>query len=209
MDEIEKLHKTLLEKYTNLKSLPEDVQKDIIDWIGFRRELTIESDRGCALLAASHLDFLLQEMLKSKMVGTNKQLKALFDFNGALGTFSSRIQIAYSIGLLSKTYVNDLQIIRKIRNEFGHSPSVIDFDNEKISGLCNNLDLAVLSNKTNKAKFITSVAFISGGLTGQTFSKKEKFVERKDVDIEKTKSSNEEFKALIKNELEEIFKEKK
>jgi DNA-binding MltR family transcriptional regulator len=107
------------------------LRENILEWVTFTSELSKESDRGCALLAASHLDFLIEDLLKVKMVGTKKQVQSLFDFNGPMGTFSSRILISFSIGLISKSYVKDLQIIRKVRNEFGHSPSIINFDNER------------------------------------------------------------------------------
>lgn len=142
------------------------------------------------------------------MIGTNKQLQSLFDFNGPLGTFSSRILISFSIGLISKSYVNDLQIIRKIRNEFGHSPSIIDFENDKIASLCNNLKLTIDSRKDNKSKFITSVAFITGSLIGSAYIN-EKFEEKKDGNIEGAKKDNEEFRAELKDFFEKYKDESK
>ena len=63
---------------------PQELQDEMLEYVDFRRALTTESDRGCALLAASHLDFLLEKMLKSKMVGSKNHLKSLFDFNLSL-----------------------------------------------------------------------------------------------------------------------------
>lgn len=186
------IQKRIAKKLMN-PGLPEEVQKSALEWVTFRKELTKESARGCALLAASHIDFLLEEAMKSKLVGTNKQLKALFDFNGPLGTFSSRILLSYSMGLISKSYVNDLQIIRKIRNEFGHSPSIIDFNNLKISALCNSLTLTVDLKRDNKAKFITSVAFITGTLIALSYTGN-KFEEKKDGNIEAVKKDSKEFR---------------
>ncbi|SEO20407.1 Mannitol repressor [Flavobacterium sp. CF108] len=188
--------------------LPEEVQKSTLDWVVFRSELTKESARGCALLAASHIDFLLEEAMRSKLVGTNKQLQALFDFNGPLGTFSSRILLSYSIGLISKSYVHDLQIIRKIRNEFGHSPSIIDFENPKICALCNNLKLTVDLKRDNKAKFITSVAFITGSLIALSYTGN-KFEEKKDGNIEAVKKGSEEFRKELSDFFENSRKESK
>jgi len=188
------------------EAAPEELKENILEWVTFRSELSKESDRGCALLAASHLDFLIEELLKVKMVGTKKQIQSLFDFNGPMGTFSSRILISYSIGLISKSYVNDLQIIRKVRNEFGHSPSIINFDDEKIASFCNNLFLIDDSNRANKAKFITSVAFLSGSLMGLAF-KESKFKERLDIDLDKTKRDNKEFREALYKQFKSSKKE--
>ncbi|GAA4083465.1 hypothetical protein [Mucilaginibacter panaciglaebae] len=67
--------------------------------MSFRQELTKETDRGCALMAGSFLEFELQKLIASKLVGTSKVINELFDFNGPLGTFSSRIKMSYSLGL--------------------------------------------------------------------------------------------------------------
>ena len=53
--------------------------------------LNKESDRGCCLLAVSFLDNELKLLLEKKLVGSAKQKKEILGFNGALGTFSSRI----------------------------------------------------------------------------------------------------------------------
>jgi DNA-binding MltR family transcriptional regulator len=70
--------------------------------MNFRRELTKETDRGCALMAASFLDYELEKLLREKLVGSKNHLDTLFEFNGPLGTFSSRIRLSYSLGLIPK-----------------------------------------------------------------------------------------------------------
>lgn len=97
-----------------------------------RKELSNETDRGCCLVATSYLDQELERMLRKKLVGSNKHLNSLFTFNGPLGTFSSKINLSYSLGFISKTSLKDLNIIRKIRNEFGHSYEPINFETESI-----------------------------------------------------------------------------
>lgn len=181
--------------------LHQDLEKEIIDYIDFRRELTKESDRGCALLAASHLDYLLELMLKSKLIGTPKQLDSLFDFNGPLGTFSAKILMSFSLGLISKVRMNDLQTIRKIRNDFGHSASVINFTSEKINSLCNNLKLIRKSNNCARSKFITSVGFVSGAIMAEKFKdKKFELVDNLDDNrIKEIQGITEYFENILRN----------
>lgn len=97
-----------------------------------RAELETESDRGCCLMAVSFIDNELKCLLKGKLVGSNKLLKELFEFNGPLGTFSSKIKMAYCLGYISKDIYHDLEIIRKTRNDFGHNYSTINFETENL-----------------------------------------------------------------------------
>jgi DNA-binding MltR family transcriptional regulator len=105
----------------------------------FRTTLTAETDRGCSLMAASYLEAQLEAVLQKIFVGTIKQKNDLFGFNGPVGTFSSKIKIAFAIGLISEEHFNDLNWIRKIRNEFGHDFKPIGFDTSHISNLVKNL----------------------------------------------------------------------
>jgi len=95
-------HKKLFEKIMPFEKLPSECKVLVFEGIAFRRELTKESDRGCALLAAAHLDYMLESVLRKKMIGSKNHLDSLFNFNGPVGTFSGRILLAHSIGLLSK-----------------------------------------------------------------------------------------------------------
>lgn len=180
--------------------LPKGLIDELVEYADFRNELTKESDRGCALLAASHLDFLLIKMLKSKLIGSNNQLDLLFDNNGPLGTFSSKILMSFSLGLISKIELDDLQIIRKIRNEFGHSSSILNFESNKFKAQCNNLKLVHKSQNNPRNKFITAVGFISGRLISETFKKKkfESTNELNDVKLDQIKNLIDDFESYIR-----------
>ena len=119
--------------------LKELLEKNFEVVMTFRRTLSQETDRGCALMAASYLENELSQLLKSKLIGTKKQIDSLFEFNGPLGTFSSRIKMSYALGLISKETQNDLDIIRDIRNKFGHMYQPIDFETQQIKEKINNL----------------------------------------------------------------------
>ena len=104
-----------------------------------REALSAETDRGCALHAASYLDNELGVMLASHFVDHAKTHKELLDGTGGLATFSARIAIAFALGLVSENVRNDLTLIRKIRNDFGHNPAKIGFDHEPIANRCREL----------------------------------------------------------------------
>ena len=101
-----------------------------------------ESDRGCALVLAANLDNRLRTLLESFFVElSTKKLNAVFEGNGCLATFSSRIKLSYALGLLGEDERHDLDIIRDIRNNFAHDESTITFTSKAVSDRCKSLRL--------------------------------------------------------------------
>jgi len=78
-----------------------------------------ESDRACAVLAGAFLDSLLERLLRRAIV--QNAPSSIFDGQGPLATFSAKIDMAYSLGFLPNPEHRDLNIIRKIRNDFAHA----------------------------------------------------------------------------------------
>jgi DNA-binding MltR family transcriptional regulator len=78
-----------------------------------------DSDRAAGLLAATFLDSFLEDVLRS-LLTPGKRTDELLDHRGALGTFSSRIDLAFALGIANEDVVADLTLIRKIRNHFAH-----------------------------------------------------------------------------------------
>jgi len=100
-------------------------------FMDFLTHLNSESERGQVLISASMVDNLLLEILKSFLLDSKSASKLISGFNAPLGTFSSRIEAAHALGLISDTEHQDASIIRKIRNEFAHSIA-ISFSDERI-----------------------------------------------------------------------------
>ena len=129
------------------RKLSEKEEEKIKDVQNLRSFLREESDRGCCLLAVSFLDNELKLLLEEKLVGEKKFKKELFDLNGPLGTFSSKINMGYSTGLLNTDLKSDIHIIRKIRNEFGHNYSQISFETIKIKNQVSQLKYNLYEKK--------------------------------------------------------------
>lgn len=127
-----------------------------------RKFLLAESDRGCCLLAVSFLENELKLLLSEKLVGEKKTKEDLFGVNGPLGTFSSKIILSFSIGLLSKSLKNDINSIRKIRNEFGHNYTKIDFNENIIKNSIFSLkhNIYQTEERTSREMFINAVTLI-------------------------------------------------
>ncbi|MBE8968698.1 hypothetical protein IQ277_21490 [Nostocales cyanobacterium LEGE 12452] len=123
--------------------------------ISFRTTLTEETDRGCALMASAYLDSELEKLIKAKLVNNENVAKELFTQNGSLGSFSARINFAYLLGLISNTTKRNLNILRKIRNEFAHIASPLSFKTPDISSRCNELrGLGLSKNLEPRSRFI-------------------------------------------------------
>lgn len=103
-------------------------------------ELKKESDRGCALVAAAYLENEINELLDRFFVKQGARARAaLFDFNGPVGTFSSKIKMSAALGLIPEEIYSSLDIIRKMRNEFAHLHEPLDFESSNIKQRVQNL----------------------------------------------------------------------
>lgn len=93
-----------------------------------------ESDRSTIILMGSVLDDILGELLKHRFQPnlSAESLSSMFEFNGILGTFSSRIDISVAIGLMPKELHWKLNTIRIMRNTAAHSIASITFDTPEI-----------------------------------------------------------------------------
>lgn len=81
------------------------------DVMQFRSSLSPETDRGCALMAASFLDSELGDLLRSYVVDDRSVADEVFGQAKPLGTFSSRIDAAYLLGLISANARRDLHLL--------------------------------------------------------------------------------------------------
>lgn len=138
------------------------------DILEFRRTLTSETDRGCALHATAYIDVHLRTMLEAVLVEDPNTTKVVFGPQGALHTFSTRIEVGFLLGMLSRQDVGELTRLRKIRNAFAHHPAHIRFDEPPIVDHCNNLEFTHRGQTGARSKFCTSVMAILARIRGST-----------------------------------------
>jgi DNA-binding MltR family transcriptional regulator len=104
----------------------------------FKEQFSLHTERGAALMSAASLDAKLVDVLKAHMI--NSSLKAMmFREGGPLGSFSTRIRLAYLLGIISKPVYHELEIVREIRNKFAHRLDVFDFSHQEIKEQCDKL----------------------------------------------------------------------
>ena len=101
-----------------------------------------EQDHVVALVGPASLDASLRELLLSRFVqlGADKQADLFEDGrNGPLNSLSSKNRMAYAMGLYGPGVYSDIDLIRRVRNLFAHSPSNIKFDQPEIYFECQKL----------------------------------------------------------------------
>lgn len=133
---------TLKNSATTNPSMLKEI-KNIEEFKNFRHSLNEESDRGCALMAAAFIEEKLGELLQLFCVDNKKIYERLFENNGALATFSSKIDLAFLLGLIPKNIFDDLQLLRKIRNDFAHNSSHITFESSPIQERCYSFSILI------------------------------------------------------------------
>jgi mannitol operon repressor len=115
-----------------LLSTAEDLAK-------FVDELKRETDRGLPLVAAALIDDRLTESLRSFFCELPNASKLLDEGNAPLGSFSSKTEACYALGLIDEFEYTEIGLIRKVRNEFAHAEHGISFLTPRVQGLCSSL----------------------------------------------------------------------
>jgi hypothetical protein len=106
---------------------------------GFLSEFNRESDRGAALTAAAVLDDRLAEILAAFLADTSSAKELIGGFNAPLGSLAARAAAAHALGLIQDNEFKEITLIRKIRNEFGHSWQGVSLSTGRVADLCNQL----------------------------------------------------------------------
>ncbi len=105
------------------------------DLKGLAKALLKESDRGCVIFGAAFLDDCLEQLLRtyfrSEDDSARRIVDGLFRSYAPLATFSSRIQLVFAMHILPRTQHHQLELIRRLRNDFAHQHGPIDFDDPK------------------------------------------------------------------------------
>ena len=112
--------------------------------------LNDETDLAVILVTASYLDACLGSILKRKLIDSSISKQLLDPRSGALGSYSTRADVCYALGLIQKPLYTDLKKIAEIRNEIAHYYLTLNFQSESIQKLCGEL-LYVASLKNGNA----------------------------------------------------------
>jgi len=138
------------EHYKKLIKKHQDENPKIKDFSHFLKVFQNETDRGAVLVAGTLLEEKLRVIIESFLINTKESSDILSGFNAPLGTFSARLKMAYSLGLITNDEYFDCNLIRKIRNEFAHRFDLqFSFNDKKVIKLCGQLKADLPGDKTD------------------------------------------------------------
>ena len=111
--------------------------------------LSKESDRGVVLISASFLEEALEALIRARFsirhTKSKSSINPLFDSFGPLSSFSAKLKICYAMDLIGEWMYRDLEIVRKLRNDFAHSVGIARFDLPEVVQLTKKLKAADLA----------------------------------------------------------------
>lgn len=136
---------------------PEPHEDKVYGRINRLMHLTREEDeRGLALSVAAFSEDLLGRLLLAYLRDSKSASELVDGFNAPLGTFSARIKAGHAFGLLSDEQHRDLEITRKIRNEFAHNWEGCSFERQNIKDWISSMSNSRISKdvpSSTKSKF--------------------------------------------------------
>ena len=111
-----------------MSDLKQNLQKRVEDLMS---ALSEESMRGKILIVTAQIDNLLMEMLKRLLKPARRKADdELFRPLGPLDSFSSRIAMAYRLGLICEGDADALDSLRKLRNDCAHAMTPFSLEAE-------------------------------------------------------------------------------
>lgn len=114
-------------------------EKDLKYFSSFLKEFQNETDRGAVLVGAAFIDERLERLLHSHFIKCKQTGEILNGSNAPLGIFSARIKLSFCLGLITELEFKEIEIIRRVRNEFAHKVHGLTFKDQKVHDLCQNL----------------------------------------------------------------------
>ncbi|MDG4894652.1 hypothetical protein P9272_13825 [Mesorhizobium sp. WSM4976] len=114
------------------------------------QEIEAQTDRASALIAVAYLEQRLLAAIKSRTNRDDDLEGRLYKGSGALAAFSTKIDLAYLLGVIDQSARKTFHQIRDIRNDFAHDSKPLSFTTQSIHDRCKNLRFSVKFSMRNK-----------------------------------------------------------
>ena len=120
-------------------------------------------DTTAVITATTTFDKVLTNMILFNMgrMPTKSQVATVFAYPGPLSSFSAKIDLCYLMGSLTDEMKHDLDVLRKIRNDFCHADKKRSFSDADIHRRCVSLKYS-LTTSTEPLKALEAVLLESG-----------------------------------------------
>jgi hypothetical protein len=83
-------------------------------------------DRTAAIMMGTLVENYLEQSLRLRLVVEKQFLDKMFEYPNILATFAAKIDMCYTLGVIGKTALDNLRIIKDIRNTFAHDLLLAD-----------------------------------------------------------------------------------
>jgi hypothetical protein len=132
------------------------------EWSEHVEDYRSGEDRTVAVIGGASTESALRARILEKMVPLNNtQFNELFLGNGPLSTFSSKIKVAFALGIIDHEIARNAEIIKEIRNAFSHTQHHIEFTTAAVSDACHLLHYhereSQLSTELSRHQFLSAV----------------------------------------------------
>ncbi len=123
----------------------DDLKFDPRDIVDVARKTIKESDTAAAIVFCSYLESKTIDLFQLHMhpFSNKEERDDMIGFNGVFGTFSSRINAAYSLKWISLNLKKSLHAVRKVRNMMAHDAYRLSFTDEDVAAHIRNIDVDV------------------------------------------------------------------
>lgn len=108
-------------------------------------------ERVAAIVYMCYLDEELEQLLRTVMIEDESVVKQLMKDDRLLGSFSSKLKLAYALGLIPELVRKDLDYLNRIRNAFAHKADIRTFDKAPICDYCRELSTVKLRDGTTRS----------------------------------------------------------
>ena len=85
-------------------------------------EIRTESERACVIVGAANIDALLDDLITKALLPVKAKSRLCSESN-AFTTFSAKLNLAHQLGLIDDDLFFQVNLLRKIRNDFSHNLS--------------------------------------------------------------------------------------
>ena len=111
------------------------------DFMTILGEMDSPNNRAAAIVAAAFTENNLALAIAARFrILKDDEQKHIFENRGVLSDFANKIDMGFALGIYAVQVRDDLDNIRRIRNDFAHHLEVRDFDHVKIAAMCERLN---------------------------------------------------------------------
>lgn len=110
----------------------------------FLEATSAETERGRALVAASLIEEMLEEVLRAHLLNGAAMNRLFEGPNAPFSSLSAKAAVSRSLALISIDEFRDIELVRKIRNEFAHSV-MCSFDDPIVRDRANLLKVGMVN----------------------------------------------------------------